>query len=461
MDQGQGIRITYYVKGVPTPEINEERKKLLKGLFNHAQAWVARIGGESSDGVGSASDSLEISRSKERFPNYGMPRKFTLPEKELILKQYRKEYSRLSDLDKAVIEETEKKIQSSNSFDYIGNTEDSLKTQSIIFQISLDLFGPFPNSQIYSIGTGPAWFAAVAQIHQPNPDRIVPVAFSKGWYELANPQIENPSDPFYNSLPMSGSNIEFRNKIDRNSKLQCIEQNMPTPEQAGNYNSLYLKELGCGVEDIIKRPGFTVFVFYMERAGSAKSFLEFLNLRADEKNIPRQKLKEKVVIQCIYDQGSNELGYEENVRGYLLANIGEYTMFPILTIPVTNDLSPQSSMIREMFSSVETPFTRDRRLVKDFPPTEWSAENCQKSTFCDNKYIFPIYAALIRGTNIIKNNLEASKMVVDSAPRNLTGSYVMTTCEIGGPSIGGDYTPPPGSIGDFYSPLNNAGNFMN
>ena len=89
---------------------------------------------------------------------------------------------------------------------------------------------------------------------------------------------------------------------------------------------------------------------------------------------------------------------------YLQSNIGEYSSFPVLTVPLVDEDSSENNVIREMLSAGKDEINRKHQLVKPFPPSCWTSQNCSESSFNLeqlNNYILPIYANFIETVNAI------------------------------------------------------------
>lgn len=282
-------------------------------------------------------------------------------------------------------------------------------TQKEIHRLSQLLFSPFKENLIFSLGQSPAWFAAMAQLDQPKPERFSFVAFSGDWYGLFDDHSgkEMVIDYEGRSIARKKENVTAIQSIHKDFRLQFIEENKPTQEQTKCFRS-YLSRIGCSPKRIMEQKEPAVIVDYVNRAGGLKSFLEILFTWAEEEGFPREEFKCHLKIQCMYDLAAELLGDEENAKAYLQANLGQYSSSEVIAFPLTeNDYSPETEGIRNLFSKERTIISEQRRLIKRFTPALWTEENCNKSSFAEhggevNPYIEAIYANFICAVEKIK-----------------------------------------------------------
>lgn len=400
--QADEKKITYYVNGAPVSEIKQSQKELFKRLFSHAKQWAARKMGESSEGL-RESGSLEVIRSEEQARYNEILKAFFPPKEEMILHCYREVYSHLNINELTDLQMKTKQIAYAHFFkiDKLNMEKDFINSKEMqlsIYKASLDLFGSFKENLIFPIGQSPAWFAAIAQINEPNPQRFCHVAFSGRWYEL----FDNPEKLIleaYENQPIKDCDCNNIKYYDKNLKLQIVDDNIPNFEQISCYRS-YLSRIGCSPQRILGQKEPSVIVDYIRQAGGIKSFLEFLFVWAADEGINAKKLKSKLIIQCMHDKKSPIfLAHEDGLREYLQLNLGEYSSHPIILSPIEESNFPMDDDgVLEMISIKDDAINEKSRLVKYFPPIQWTEENCKKSSFGNdkvNEYIFPIYVKLM------------------------------------------------------------------
>lgn len=354
----------------------------------------------------------ELERFKLITPpvNLDSPKIFTPPKEENLLKDLREEYKHLPDLQKQQLREKVREISTENAYS-CGRNVDFIKeayTQMTMHSLTQKLFGPFKENLIFSLGQSPAWFTAMAQIDQPNPDRFSFVAFSGDWYGLFDHETGKELLIEYEgrSIARKKDNYIPIQSIDKNFRLKPIEKNKPTVEQITCYRS-YLSRIGCTPQRLLEQKEPAVIVDYVQRAGGLKSFLEILFTWAEEEGITREQLKSYLIIQCMYDKATELLGDDENAVDYLQLNLGQYSASQVIAFPITeDDYSAETEGIRGLFAKAHTSISEQRRLIKRFTPSLWTEENCSKSSFAEyngkvNEYILPIYANFINTVNKI------------------------------------------------------------
>lgn len=346
-----------------------------------------------------ASEDLPILESEINLADF-----FTSFKEESFLQDLGKKYTSLSENEKQKVRLRVNDITIDHAYS-CGRNVDFIKvpmTQMAIHSLSQKLFNPFKENLIFSLGQSPAWFATMAQIDQPKPERFSFVAFSGDWYGLFDEETgkELVIDYEGRSIPRKKEDVITIHSIHKNLKLKPIEQNKPTLEQTKCFRS-YLSRIGCTPKRIMEQKEPAVIVDYVNRAGGLKSFLELLFTWAEEEGIQGEQLKEHLIIQCMYDSAAELLGDEENAKAYLQDNLGIYSASPIVAFPLTeNDYSPETEGIRGLFSKTRSDISEQRRLIKRFTPSLWTEENCNKSSFTEyngqiNEYILPIYANFI------------------------------------------------------------------
>lgn len=341
------------------------------------------------------------------------PEVFTPPKEETLLNDLREQYAKLSKFEKQQVRNKVREIENDVVYG-CGRNVDFVKmagTHQAMHAITEQLFGPFKDNLIFSLGQSPAWFTAMAQIDQPNPDRFSYVAFSGDWYGLFDKQTGKELLVEYQgrSIPRNKEDYIAIQSIDKDLRLELIEKNKPTADQTKHFRS-YLSRIGCTPQRIMeqKEQEPAVFVDYINRAGGLKSFLEILFTWAEEEGISRDELRKHVIVQCMYDGASEILGDKKNAEEYLQGNLGQYSSSPVIATTISeDDYSPDTEGIRNMFSKVRNEISEQRRLIKRFTPSEWTEENCKKSSFAEfegkvNEYILPILANFI-------NTLEQDK----------------------------------------------------
>lgn len=365
--QGGDIKVTYYSRGKPVRELPKAKIEMLERLFDHLKViCAAKVTGESSEGfrssgIRSSVEIFEYCRYSE------LTKTFFPPKEELILQSYREKYSRLGPAEKNTLQ------RRASPGDVANKSLNSGATQAYIYQMSVELFGAFKEGLIFSVGQSPAWFAAMAQIHQPNPQRFCHVAFNGCWHRLED-------CPGKECLT-----------------LKIIQDNIPTYDQLKSYRS-YLSRIGCSPQRILGQKEPSLIVNYVHRAGGVKSFLQFLFVWAKEEGIDIKLLKKKLIIQCLHDKNLSFSAPGNDLRKYLQQNLEEYSIYPIIAIAVEPNIFQLQGNSKNLTSTRDNILKADCSLVKFFPTKEWTPENCKKSSFShdeEHKHIFPIYAGFI------------------------------------------------------------------
>lgn len=364
-------------KTLSDKKVSKEQKKLVRDLFILAHNIKPSLSSEENQGhhyteMLSTSDHMRYSLISQSF----VP-----PENDRILEQLCKSYKQ------SYNDEFEKKgevnflevIDSSQAQKPISqlsqNIIDSPQTQKAIYQLSQSIFRGLEDNFIFSIGQEPAWFAAMAQINHPDPEGFTFVAFSGDWYD-AN-LIRKPED----------------------SAFTINEDKLATDEQFKAYQS-YLKRIGCSPSRIMGLEKPAVFVCYVEKGSEMKCFFEFLFLYAEREGISRQLLRSKLIIRCLYTEINPNLFQEKCARSFLKDMLEEYSFYPISPFSIVNALNvnedPRENNILELFFKKNNCSDDVHHLVKYFPPSKWTVENCKDSSFAKlngklNPYIHPLH----------------------------------------------------------------------
>lgn len=371
---GGDTKATYYEKGKQLQELNIDKIELLKGLFDEAKHLASTTrNGESSEG--GKSSGIRSSMEMFEYHRYNeLSKTFFPPKEEMLLQLYREEFSRLSPEEK---ENLRRKVNH-------GLT--SKETQSSIYQKSIELFGTFKENLIFPVGQTSAWFAAMAQIHQPNAQRFCHVAFNGCWYELE--KCINTTNP----------------SVEQDLKLKYVEAKLPTFDQVKFYRS-YLSRIGCSPQRILGQKEPSVIVEYVHRAGEVKSFLEHLFSWAINEGISTNHLRNKLMIMCLHDKSLSSTAPGNDLIKYLQLNLGEYSMYAIIAMPIEQNDFPMQNYNKNLISPSENIIEEEQSLVKFFPPKEWTEVNCKKSSFSHDeahKHIFPIYASFMETVEQMK-----------------------------------------------------------
>lgn len=401
-----GDKITYHFNGSIAPKgINQNQRELLRRFFSLAKQWS----GYKKEG---AEATIEKLKAEDHARYVEISKIFIPPKEETILNECRATYAQLSKKERDVLISKASTISVDNftcgpKVDFV----DSSWTQAHLCELSNNIFSPFKENLIFPLGQSPAWFAAMAQIDQPNPERFSHVAFSGDWYGLFDDATGKELLIEYEgrSIPRDTNDYLQIHSIGKDLNLQLIEKNKPTPEQTECYRS-YLSRVGCTPARIMEQNEPAVIIDYVQRAGGLKSYLEFLFTWAEKEGISREELKRKLIVLCMYDKACGLLGDEDNATAYMQKNMGEYSSSPVIAFPVTDDeYTTTTQGIRSLFAKAHNTVSEQHRLIKRFPPSQWTEENCKKCSFAEyngqvNEYILPIYANFMHTVGIMSGH---------------------------------------------------------